>query len=198
MNKFTTENKNALVNLFFIYVALDLIWALIAATLAGSLLSSGINLAYCGLPNMGDAGAVGIVTGSLLVFVVALFQGAIGLVVMTFAFGILGTVVYQIFKPAAATVWKFAKWVLIADAVWAVLAATFFKSLLGIGLGLASGAVGCVSAITLGFFGSAAAWLLMFLVAFLQGIITAFVATIFGLIALVVISMFMGNSKGAK
>lgn len=193
------DTKSALITLAKIYVGLDLIWALTVATLVGSLLSGGFNLAACGVPGLGaDAsGAVGVVSGTLLAFIISSIQGGIFLIVFSIVAFVFSMVFKSLFKIDFKPVWHYGRWVLAGVAVYAFIMATFVKSLVGLGFGIMSGVAGCVSSVSLGFFGSIAAWVLTFVVSFVHGSVFVVVGSIVLFIFAVVGVAIFGGKNGS-
>ncbi|HMW92573.1 MAG TPA: hypothetical protein PKN86_11820 [Candidatus Obscuribacter sp.] len=190
----SVDTKSALFTVAKIYLAADILWATVFATFTGSLLSSGVDLANCGPSELGQA-TPGLVAGTLLAFMAALFQGAIFLIVFT-GFGIaISLAVKKIFKTEAKVLWQIGRWVLGALCGWALLASTVLNSFFNLGLGMVGSLLGCTSAIHLGFFGSAAAWIITFVSAFIQGTIFLLVGSGFVFFFLVVISLVLGKKN---
>lgn len=196
MNK-QIDTKSALITLTKLYVAIDLFWALTVAIFTASLLSSGLSLANCGASTAANLGTASVVTGTLLTFVIAFFQGGVFLFVFSFAAAIIGSVCSSLFKIDFKAIWKYGRWALLAAAVYAFIAATFFNSITSIGFGIISEYAGCLSTISLGFFGSIAGWILAFFLTFIQASIFIVVGSMAIFIMTVVIVSIFGNKNGS-
>lgn len=153
-----------------IFVGIDVIWAVLMATFGTTLLTQ--------IGGIGELGSTATVTGGILgwliLFVAALWQGAIFLLVFS-VFGAIGSFIYSNLPEILQKVVKIA---LLANLAWAGLVATFGASLVG-GLGTVPGASELAAKV-----GAFTGWIIMFIAAYLQGLVFLFVGAGFGLVLL--------------
>jgi hypothetical protein len=161
----------------FAVLVLDVLWAVLLATFGTSILS-----AYAGVPAESLTG----VSGWILVFFAALFQGAIFAVVGSI-FGTLALILYA--KPPPA-IQKLMAIALIADLIWGAVVATFGAGILG----HASAQVGVD-----GTFSSVLFWFIAFVAGCFQGAVFIGVGSIFLTVVLVLIgSAAKGKSDSGR
>ncbi|MDR3612886.1 MAG: hypothetical protein P4L53_04915 [Candidatus Obscuribacterales bacterium] len=179
MNK---SNTNPIATIAKIYVALDLVWAVIFATFVSVLASQGLSLT--------GSGTVAATTGGIGVwiagFFAAAFQGAIFLVVFS-VFGALlvagGAFLSKNDPKLQRFLVKYALTCLGLDVLWAALVGTFAASILahfGVYVGAAANAT------TLG---SVLLWIIGFVAGFCQGAIFLTVGTLFIVFGLVIYAL---------
>lgn len=157
----------------FAIVLLDVLWALLLATFGKSLLGT-----YLGVDGLTG------VSGWLLIFVVALFQGAIFAVVGSI-FATLALVAFAKAPPAIRWLMVAA---LVADIAWGVLVATFGAGLLEHG-STQIGVDGTFSAVLF--------WFIAFVAGCWQGAVFILCGTfVLGVIAFIAAIVFGGKKNG--
>lgn len=155
-------------------LVLDVLWAGLLATFGSSILST----------YLGVGGLTG-VSGWLLVFVAALFQGAIFAVVGS-VFATLALILYAKAPPAIRKIMVFA---LVADLVWGAVVATFGAGLLSQG-STQIGVDGTFSAVLL--------WLIAFVAGCWQGAVFIMVASGFIAVILFIFAAASSNKNGGS
>ena len=185
MNGMTQSEKSGLLGKVLLNaLVLDVVWAISVATFGFSLLSAVGQVA-------GSAPAATVTTGVaawIVTFFVAMFQGAIFMVVGS-VFGFIGLLAYTKMPAGAQKVVRFA---LYADVLWAVVMATLNAGLLSM---LDSAAVPSVGSAPIGAFATALLWGISFVAAYIQGLIFIFVIGGFCCILAFVAAVLLKGSK---
>lgn len=157
----------------FAILVLDVLWAALFATFGTSILS-----AYAGVPT----GSLTGVSGWIIVFVAALFQGAVFAVVGS----VFGTLLLIAFAKAPPAIRKLMLVALAADVVWGFVVATFGAGVLE-HVNMQIGVDGTFTVVLL--------WIIAFIAGFIQGAIFIGVGGVFLTIILVVIAVATGKKN---
>jgi len=164
-------------------LALDVLWATIMATFGARLITQ-LGLAAGSDPGLSYVSGV---SGWIITFFAALFQGGIFLLVGSVFFTI-GLVLYSKL-PAGGK--KVVHWALLLDVVWAALFATFGASIMAQAIGMVgvSGSAATINAVLL--------WIIAFVAAYFQGLVFMTVGAGFIFVILVIVVALRGNSNSS-